>query len=40
MGCRFTALNDGVNTLHKNNEMFAIMKNVMKNLYAQDKHTP
>ena len=31
MGCRFIALNDGVDTIHKNNEMLVILKNVMKN---------
>ena len=36
MGCRFIALNDGVDTLHKNNEMIAILKNVMNDLYARD----
>ena len=36
MGCRFIALNDGVDTLHKNNEMVAILKNVMNDLYARD----
>ena len=30
MGCRFIALNDGVDTIHKNNEMLVILKNVMK----------
>ncbi len=35
-GCRFIALNDGVDTLHKNNEMVAILKNVMNDLYARD----
>lgn len=36
MGCRFIALNDGVDTFHKNNEMVAILKNVMNDLYARD----
>ena len=36
LGCRFIALNDGVDTSHKNNEMLVILKNVMNNLYAQD----
>ena len=36
MGCRFIALNDGVDTLHKNNEMIAMLKNVMNDLYARD----
>ena len=31
MGCRFIALNDGMDTIHKNNEMLVILKNVMKN---------
>lgn len=31
LGCRFIALNDGVDTLRKNNEMLVILKNVMKN---------
>ena len=26
MGCRFIALNDGVDTIHKNNEMLVILK--------------
>ena len=28
MGCRFIALNDGVDTIHKNNEMLVILKNL------------
>lgn len=36
LGCRFIALNDGVDTLHKNNEMIVILKNVMNDLYARD----
>ena len=36
LGCRFIALNDGVNTIRKNNEMLVILKNVMNDLYAQD----
>jgi len=36
MGVRFIALNDGVDTLHKNNEMLVILKNVMNDLYARD----
>ncbi len=36
LGCRFIALNDGVDTLHKNNEMVMILKNVMNDLYARD----
>ena len=34
MGCRFIALNDGVDTIHKNNEMLVILKNVMKNIHC------
>ena len=34
LGCRFIALNDGVDTAHKNNEMLVILKNVMNDLYA------
>ena len=26
LGCRFIALNDGVDTIHKNNEMLVILK--------------
>ncbi len=36
LGCRFIALNDGVDTLQKNNEMLVIIKNVMNDLYARD----
>ncbi len=36
MGCRFIALNDGVDTIHKNNEILVILKNVMNDLYARD----
>lgn len=36
LGCRFIALNDGVDTMHKNNEMLVILKNVMNDLYARD----
>ncbi|MFR8531760.1 MAG: recombinase family protein [Anaeromassilibacillus sp.] len=32
--CRFIALNDGVDTIRKNNEMLVILKNVMNDLYA------
>ena len=35
MGCRFIALNDGVDTIHKNNEMLVILKNVMNDLYTK-----
>ena len=31
LGCRFIALNDGVDTIHKDNDMIMIFKNVMKN---------
>ena len=34
LGCRFIALNDGVDTIHKNNEMLIILKNVMKNIHC------
>ena len=33
LGCRFIALNDGVDTIHKNNEMITIFKNVMNDFY-------
>lgn len=36
LGCRFIALNDSVDTLHKNNEMVMILKNVMNDLYTRD----
>lgn len=36
MGCRFIALNDGVDTARKNDEMIVILKNVMNDLYARD----
>ena len=36
LGCRFIALNDGVDTIHKNNEMLVILKNMMNDLYARD----
>jgi len=36
LGCRFIALNDGVDTAHKNDEMVMILKNVMNDLYARD----
>ena len=32
IGCRFIALNDGVDTIHKNNEMLVILKNVMNEM--------
>lgn len=37
LGCRFIALNDGVDTLRKNNEMLVILKNVMKNISHSGK---
>lgn len=36
LGCRFITLNDGVDTLHKNNEMVMVLKNVMNDLYERD----
>ena len=36
LGCRFIALNDGVDMFRKNNEMLVILKNVMNDLYARD----
>lgn len=36
LGCRFIALNDGVDTAKQNNEMVMILKNVMNDLYARD----
>ena len=36
LGCRFIALNDGVDTARKNDEMIMILKNVMNDLYARD----
>ena len=36
LGYRFIALNDGVDTIHKNNEMLVILKNMMNDLYARD----
>lgn len=36
LGCRFIALNDGVDTIHKDNEMIMIFKNVMNDFYARD----
>ena len=36
LGCRFIALNDGVDTARKNDEMIVILKNVMNDLYARD----
>jgi len=36
LGCRFIAVNDNVDTLHNNNDMLAIFKNVMNDFYARD----
>lgn len=36
LGCRFIVLNDGVDTIHKDNEMIMIFKNVMNDFYARD----
>lgn len=36
LGCRFIALNDRVKTIHKNNEMLVILKNMMNDSYARD----
>ena len=36
LGCRFIALNDGVDTIHKDNDMIMIFKNVMNDFYARD----
>ena len=36
LGCRFVALNDGVDTIHKNNDMIMVFKNVMNDFYARD----
>ena len=36
LGCRFIALNDGVDMFRKNNEMLVILKNVMNEWYAKD----
>jgi len=36
IGCRFVALNDGVDTIHKNNDMMMVFKNVMNDFYARD----
>lgn len=36
LGCRFIALNDGVDTTRQNDEMVMILKNVMNDLYARD----
>ena len=36
IGCRFIALQDGVDTIQHNNEMMMIFKNVMNDFYARD----
>ncbi|MCL2816655.1 MAG: recombinase family protein [Oscillospiraceae bacterium] len=36
IGCRFVALNDGVDTIHKNSDMMMVFKNVMNDFYARD----
>lgn len=36
LGCRFITLNDGLDTIRKNNEMLVILNNVMNDLYARD----
>ena len=36
LGCRFIALNDGVDTIRKDNDMIVIFKNVMNDFYARD----
>jgi len=36
IGCRFIALQDGVDTIQHNNEMLMIFKNVMNDFYARD----
>lgn len=36
LGCRFIALNYGVDTIRKNNEMLVILKNVMNDLDVRD----
>ena len=36
LGCRFIALNDGVDTIRKDNDMIMIFKNVMNDFYARD----
>ena len=35
-GCRFVALNDGVDTLRQNDEISMIFKNVINDIYARD----
>ena len=35
LGCRVIVLNDGVDTMRKNNEMLVILKNVMNDFYAR-----
>lgn len=36
LGCRFIALNDGVDTIQKNTDMLVVFKNVMNDFYARD----
>ncbi len=36
IGCRFVALQDGVDTLSRNNELLMIFKNVINDAYARD----
>lgn len=36
LGCRFITLNDGVDTIHKDNKMIMIIKNVMNDFYTRD----
>jgi DNA invertase Pin-like site-specific DNA recombinase len=36
IGCRFIALQDGVDTIHKHNDMMMVFKNVMNDFYARD----
>ena len=36
LNCRFIAVNDNVDTIHNNNDMLAIFKNVMNDFYARD----
>ena len=32
--CQFIALNDGVDTIHKNNEILVLLENIMSDFYA------
>jgi len=36
LGCRFIALNDGVDTINRSNDMLMIFKNVLNDVYARD----